>query len=343
MPFDLNEEQKEAAEHVGSPLLVRAGPGSGKTLVIIERIKFLLKNSKFNPSEIMCLTFSNKAAASIREKIETDEWVMENKIDVSSMQISTYHSFCRDFLMENVMATGLAMRGGILNRATFLVWGVQNIDKFGFDHHINIGNNANDVIEQMIDGVSTFNDELVTPEDLDKWVAEKTSDPSKIKDVEEYDFVHRLDNMNKVYKEYVKFKKKIDAMDYDDLIVKTYKVLSDKQNKHILEGIHSKYKHILVDEFQDNNFAQFSLVELMTHDGNLTAVGDPDQNIYRFQGAYTQIFDDFRKKFPNHKDVFLSKNYRNPESVINFSSQVIEQDGHRETPPVAYEAMNKKD
>ena len=347
MSFGLNDEQREAAEHTGSPLLVRAGPGSGKTMVIIERIKFLLKHCKLDPAEIMCLTFSNNAAASIREKIEADEWVMNEKVDVSSMQISTYHSFCRGFLLENIMATGQAMRGGILNRATFLVWGVQNIDRFNFDHHVTIGNNANEVIEQMIDGVSTFNDELVTPEELDAWITKKTSDPSQIKDVEEYDFVHRLDNMNKVYKEYVKFKKEIDAMDYDDLIVTMYRILSDDQNKHLLQGIRSKYRHILIDEFQDNNFAQFSLVDLMTnpdnfqHEGGITAVGDPDQNIYRFQGAYTEIFNHFRKKFPGHKDVFLSKNYRNPECVINFSSQVIKQDVHREVPPVAFEAKNQ--
>ena len=349
MPFELNDEQREAAEHKGSPLLVRAGPGSGKTMVIIERIKFLLKDCGLNPAEIMCLTFSNKAAASIREKIEEDEWVMEEKVDVSSMQVSTYHSFCREFLVENIMATGRAMRAGILNRATFLVWGVQNIDRFGFDHHVTIGNNANDVIEQMIDGVSTFSDELVKPEELDAWITKRKSDPSLIKDVEEYDFVHRLDNMNKVYKEYVKFKNDIDAMDYDDLIVTTYNILSDDQNKHLLQGIRSKYRHILVDEFQDNNFAQFSLVELMTNaenfplEGGITAVGDPDQNIYRFQGAYTEIFNHFRKKFTDHKDVFLSKNYRNPEAVINFSSQVIEQDAHREIPPVAFEAMSESD
>ena len=79
------------------------------------------------------------------------------------MQISTYHSFCRDFLLENTLSTGLGMHGGIVSRATFLVWGVQNMDRFAFDQHINIGNNANEIIEQMIDGVSNFNDELVSP------------------------------------------------------------------------------------------------------------------------------------------------------------------------------------
>ena len=162
--MELNEVQKQAVEHTGSPLLITAGPGSGKTAVITERVKFLM-NSGLKPSEILCLTFSEKAAEQLRTRLEQDEEVME-KIDISDMQISTYHSFCRKILFENTMATGLGMKKGIVDRATFLVWGVQNIDLFGFDSHIEIKNNASDIIEKMIDGISVFNDELVLPEEL---------------------------------------------------------------------------------------------------------------------------------------------------------------------------------
>ena len=122
----LDRVQMKAVEHTGSPLLVTAGPGSGKTRVMTERVKFLMK-SGLEPSEILCLTFSDKAASELRGRLEEDEEVKE-KIDISEMQISTYHAFCRNLLLENTTATGLGMRGGILDRSVFLVWGVQNID-----------------------------------------------------------------------------------------------------------------------------------------------------------------------------------------------------------------------
>ena len=166
MKFDA--EKLKAIEHTGSPLLVTAGPGSGKTRVITERIKFLIKTG-LKPSEILCLTFSEKAAADIKERVEDDKDIKE-KIDISEMEISTYHSFCRNLLLDNTTSTGLGMRGGVLDRPMFLVWGVRNIDKFKFDDHIEIGNNASDLIEKMIDGISVFNDELITPEKLENYV-----------------------------------------------------------------------------------------------------------------------------------------------------------------------------
>ena len=327
MKFD--KEKLLAIEHTGSPLLVTAGPGSGKTRVITERIKFLMKTG-LKPSEILCLTFSEKAANELKERLEGDEEIKE-KIDISEMEISTYHSFCRNFLINNTESTGLGMKGGILDRSMFLVWGVQSIDKFGFDDHIEIGNNAAELIEKMIDGISVFNDELITPDELQKYVDKKLKDKGLIKDVEEYDYIHLLNNLVKIYREYVKFKKEIDVMDYDDLIVEANQLLSNPKKPNVLKQAQEKYKHILVDEFQDNNYAQFSIVKKLGSKGNVTAVGDSDQNIYRFQGAYTEIFKDFKKTFPDHTEVLLAKNWRNPKHVITVSNQMLAQDKFRET------------
>jgi len=327
MQFD--KEKLKAIEHTGSPLLVTAGPGTGKTRVITERIKFLMKTG-IKPSEILCLTFSEKAANQLKERLQDDKEIKE-KIDISEMEISTYHSFCRNFLIENTESTGLGMKGGILDRPIFLVWGVQNIDKFKFDDHIEIGNNAAELIEKLIDGISVFNDELITPDELQSYVDKKLKDPELIKDIEEYDYIHMLDNLVKIYKEYVKFKKEIDVMDYDDLIVEANKLLSNKKKPNVLKRTQDKYKHILIDEFQDNNFAQFSIVKKLTSNGNVTVVGDADQNIYRFQGAYTEIFKDFKKTFPDHTEVLLAKNWRNPKHVISVSNQLLSQDKFRET------------
>ena len=325
MKFD--EEKLKAIEHMGSPLLVTAGPGSGKTRVITERIKFLMKTG-LKPSEILCLTFSEKAAQELKDRLENDEDIKE-KIDISEMQISTYHSFCRDLLLDNTTSTGLGMKGGILDRPVFLVWGVQNIDKFGFDNHIEIGNNAADLVEKMIDGISVFTDELVTPDELEKYVKSKLDDPGSMKDIEEAEYIHMLDNLVKMYKEYLKFKKENDIMDFDDLIIEANNLLGNKSKPHALNLAQQKYKHILIDEFQDNNFAQFSVVKKLAKNGNVTAVGDADQNIYRFQGAYTQIFEDFKKSFPDYTEVQLVKNWRNPQHVISLSNQLLEQDKYR--------------
>ena len=324
----LDGTQMKAVEHTGSPLLVTAGPGSGKTRVITERIKFLVKNG-LEPSEILCLTFSEKAASELRGRLEDDDEIKE-KFDISEMQISTYHAFCRNLLLENSTATGLGMRGGILDRSVFLVWGVQSIDDFNFDRHVVIGNNAYEIIEKMIDGISVFNQELITADELKNYVDKKLKDESKITDVEEYDYLHQMDNLVKVYKKYVEFKKKIDVMDYDDLIVEANRLLENKEQPHILKHVQEKFKHILIDEFQDNNFAQFDIVKKISKDGNVTAVGDADQNIYRFQGAYTQIFEDFKKTFQNYDEISLVKNYRNPKSVIKLSGELLAQDIFRD-------------
>jgi len=151
----------KAVKHTGSPLLVTAGPGSGKTRLVTERVKFLIKDG-LDPSEILCLTFSEKAASELRGRLEEDDEI-KGKVDISEMQISTYHAFCRNLLLENTIATGLGMKGGVLDRSVFLVWGVQNIDSFGFDRHVVIGNNAYDLIEKMVDGISVFNQELISP------------------------------------------------------------------------------------------------------------------------------------------------------------------------------------
>lgn len=327
MKFDT--EKLAAIEHLGSPLLVTAGPGSGKTRVITERIKFLMKTG-LKPSEILCLTFSEKAANELKERVQDDKDVKEI-IDISEMEISTYHSFCRRLLLDNTTQTGLGMKGGVIDRPMFLVWGVQNIDKFKFDEHIEIGNNASEIIEKMIDGISVFNDALITPEELESFVQKRLQDSSLMKDVEEVEYIHLLNNLVKIYKEYVKFKKEKDVMDFDDLIVESNKLLANKEKPHALKVAQEKYKHILIDEFQDNNYAQFAIVKKLVSNGNVTAVGDADQNIYRFQGAYTEIFQDFKKEFPDHTEVVLAKNWRNPKNVIAVSNQLLEQDTFRDT------------
>lgn len=329
----LDETQQRAVNHAGSPLLITAGPGSGKTRVITERIKFLI-DSNVKPSEILCLTFSEKATNEIRERLEDDDSI-RGVTDISEMEISTYHAFCRAILLENITSTGISMNGGIMERSVFLAWGVQNIDQFEFDEHIVMVNNEFGIIESMIDGISVFSQELISPETLQRYVQDKLTGASEIANDEEQEYIYQLNNLVKVYKKYVEFKKKIDVMDYDDLIVEANSLLSN--NSTVTESVRKKFKHILIDEFQDNNFAQFEIVKKISSDGNVTAVGDPDQNIYSFQGAYRGIFEDFRTTFPNFTEVVLENNYRNTPNVTALSNELLNQDPGREQKQIVSE------
>ena len=334
--MQVDSKQLKAIEHTGTPLLVTAGPGSGKTRVITERIKFLIRAQGLKPSDILCLTFSEKAASELKERLENDDDLED--IDISEMSIGTYHSFCYNLLLDNTIHTGLGMNGGILDPALALVWGVKNIDKFQFDSHVEIGNNATEVIQKMMDGISVFHDQLVPIEKLEGYVADKlksigdgnADNDDDTDTAENTEYIHLLGNLAKIYRHYQEFKKNTDVMDYDDLVVAANRLLGDGSTQSAtLRRLH-KYKHILIDEFQDNNFAQFSVVKKLVIKDGITAVGDADQNIYRFQGAYTEIFQDFKNTFANYTEITLTKNWRNPKSVIDLTGQLLRQDKHRE-------------
>lgn len=329
-----NKEQLQAITYDKGPLLVAAGPGSGKTAVITERVKFLLTKKKVKPTEILCLTFSEKGAREMKTRLE------KMKIDTADIQISTYHSFCNKILHDFSMISGIGT-GRLVSRASFLVWGLENIDSFGFDSWIEIKSNPAELIEKMIDGISTFKDELIEPDEIQKYVKKELAKVTKKTDAEIIQDLHNLDNLIKIYRKYDAYKRKQGVLDFDDLIVLTNQLLDDKSKKHVLNHLQNTYKHILVDEFQDNNFAQFSIVKKLVTKGHITAVGDDDQSIYRFQGSYPEIFADFMRSFKNSKMILLKKNYRNIPSVVDLSGQLLKQDQNRKRKPIVSTKKNK--
>lgn len=310
MSVNLNFEQKQAVTHSGSPLLVIAGPGSGKTRVIIERVMHLVR-SGIKPSEILCLTFSEKAAEEMKQRLE-------KLIDIAEMEISTFHSFAKEVLDDNVLDSGVGMSSGVIKRSAQLVWGLKHIDDFKLEH-LEIGNNAVELIESIIDGISTFKDELISPEELQEYIDVKLK---KEISEEEKDFFLKLSDLCKVYFKYQAFQRSKAVIDFDDMVVQTTTLFKRKPN--VLMKYQKRFKHVLVDEFQDNNFAQLELVKMITKDGNVTVVGDDDQSIYRFQGAYLTNFKDFQSYFPKTTVVVLNRNYRNPQNIVNLASQLLE-------------------
>ena len=308
MEVTLDPEQRRAVEYDGGrPLLVVAGPGSGKTRVLTERVRHLVEQGKAKPEEILCLTFTDKAAREMSKRLEA------RGMDVSSMDIGTFHSFARKVLSDNELETGLDIHGGVLEKAEAGVWAINHIDDFDLQS-VKIGNNAHGVMKSIMDGISSFAKALCTPDDIDKYVDEKGDGANE----DEKEDILALADLSKVYRAYQKFKRRMHVVDYDDMVSEAIRLFKIKHS--ICNRYRNRYKHILVDELQDNNFAQFALVRLLASDGNITGVGDGDQSIYSFQGAYRGIFDEFRRAFKGTEIVNLTTNYRSTENIVRLTN-----------------------
>jgi DNA helicase II / ATP-dependent DNA helicase PcrA len=305
--MSLNPAQETAVKTCGIQLIL-AGPGSGKTKVITEKILHLLDQS-IPPSQILALTFSDKAAAEMSDRIEKQRPHLD-------LDIHTFHSFCLQILKENVLASGLSVSGGIISRTNQLVWGLRNIDAFGFEH-IKVGNNAAEIIKAVIDGISAFRDELITPDILGEYLEKKQS--AKIDD-DEREYLLLLTDLLKVYRAYEQYKRDETLIDFDDMIHGAVSLF--RTDPVIRSSYRSRYKYILVDEFQDTNFAQLELIKEIAGD-NLCVVGDDDQTIYRFRGAYLTNIQDFKEWAATHAETLLEQNYRNSKAILTLAVQLM--------------------
>ena len=315
----LNPKQQEAVTTPGIQLIL-AGPGSGKTRVITEKILHLIGNGAA-PGEILALTFSEKAAREMEERLE-------KALGVASAELSvqTFHSFCLQVLEDNVLDSGINFSSGLINRTNQLVWGLRNIDRFGFEH-IEVGNNATDVIESIIDGISRFRDELIAPADLEAYLADKLDSAED----EELIYCQKLQDLLRVYVAYEEYKRSETLLDYDDMIHETVRLFERKP--HILAQYRRRYRYVLVDEFQDTNFAQLELIKHLGGE-HLCVVGDDDQTIYRFRGAYYGNFDDFRQWYADHRQTLLDQNYRNTNTILNAALHLMEEAPNRQEKPL---------
>jgi DNA helicase-2/ATP-dependent DNA helicase PcrA len=309
--MQLNPRQQEAVTTTGIQCVL-AGPGSGKTRVITEKIVHLIEQGAA-PGEILALTFSDKAAREMAERLEKSLGTVG-----SDIAVHTFHSFCLQVLEDNVLDSGISFSSGIISRTNQLVWGLQNIDEFGFEH-IEVGNNAPRVITSLIDGISRLRDELITPAELDAYLCEKECQ-SDGDDGEERLFYGKLRDLLRVYEAYERFKRLGMLLDFDDMIHETVRLFERKPP--ILALYKRRYRYILVDEFQDTNYAQLALIKQLAGD-QLCVVGDDDQTIYRFRGAYFGNFDDFSQSYPDHRVTLLDENYRNSRTILAAALQLM--------------------
>lgn len=290
----LNPAQQEAVYHVDGPLLLLAGAGSGKTRVLTHRIAYMIEEAGINPWNIMAITFTNKAAGEMRERV--DKIVSFGAEDV---WVSTFHSSCVRILRRF-------------------------IDKLGYDRNFTIYD-ADDQKVVMRDVCKRLN--------IDTKVYKERSLMSAISSAkdeligpEEYQMQHPGDfakqRIAQVYKEYQAVLKKNNALDFDDLIFKTVELF--RNNADVLEYYQERFKFIMVDEYQDTNTAQFKFVSLLASKyRNLCVVGDDDQSIYKFRGANIYNILNFEQEYPDARVIKLEQNYRSTKNILNAANEVI--------------------
>jgi DNA helicase-2/ATP-dependent DNA helicase PcrA len=313
----LNKEQLEAINHKNGPLLVIAGAGTGKTTVITERIKKIIFEELAKPSEILALTFTEKAAREMEERVDT-----ALPYGYTQMWISTFHSFCDRILRSEALHIGLDPRYRLMTEAETIYLLKKNLFKFDLNYFRPLGNPTK-FLGGMLTHFSRLQDEDVSPTDYSSWVKDKTQMLNAKSSEEEKIELEKWKELAGAYRTYEELKVKEGVMDYGDLIVKTLKIF--KERKNILKNYQEQFKYILVDEFQDTNFAQNELVKLLAKDdGNITVVADDDQSIYRFRGAAVSNVIQFRKSFPKTKVIVLTKNYRSTAEILDRSYDLIQ-------------------
>ncbi|MFD1037101.1 DNA helicase PcrA [Virgibacillus byunsanensis] len=295
----LNKEQQEAVKHTEGPLLIMAGAGSGKTRVLTHRIAYLLGEKEVSPRNVLAITFTNKAAREMRERVK-------KLVGMGSDQIwvSTFHSMCVRILRRDIDRIGYSRNFTILDSSDQLSAIKQilknlNIDPKKFEPRA------------MLGSISSAKNELITPEEYSKNVG---------------DFFER--QVAQVYEKYQKMLHKNQSLDFDDLIMQTIHLF--KRIPEVLEYYQRRFQYIHVDEYQDTNHAQYYLVkQLASRFQNLCVVGDSDQSIYGWRGADISNILSFEKDYPSSRTVFLEQNYRSTKSILAAANKVIEKNTGR--------------
>ncbi|WP_212647598.1 UvrD-helicase domain-containing protein [Brachybacterium massiliense] len=300
----LNPAQREAVEHRGSPLLIVAGAGSGKTRVLTRRIAHLLRSGEAMPGEILAITFTNKAAAEMRERVGELVGPVAR-----SMWVSTFHSACVRILRRDAAAAGLKSSFTIYDSADSL----RLITTIAKDLELDTKKHAPRALASRI---STLKNDLVDPIDFADQ-AESAKNPFER-------------TLARIYTNYTERLRQANAVDFDDLIGLTVTLL--RENPAIREGYRRRFRHLLVDEYQDTNTAQYQLVRELVGDdprADLTVVGDSDQSIYAFRGATIRNIVEFEQDFPTARTIVLEQNYRSTQNILSAANSVIEENSGR--------------
>ncbi|OGG14756.1 hypothetical protein A2773_04035 [Candidatus Gottesmanbacteria bacterium RIFCSPHIGHO2_01_FULL_39_10] len=312
----LNKEQLEAVQHGEGPLLIIAGAGTGKTTVITERIKRLITQELAKPSQILALTFTQKAAREMEERVD-----ILMPYGYTQMWISTFHSFCERVIRQEAIHIGLNPGFKLISDTDATLLLRKNLFQLDLDYFRPLGNPTK-FIGGMLNHFSRLQDEDVSPKQYLVWAQSQKSKVKSQNEDEKLEIKKYLE-LAQAYEGYSKLKIKESLMDYGDLISNT--LLLFRSRKNILKVYQDQFKFILVDEFQDTNIAQNELLLLLSSQNkNITAVADDDQSIYKFRGAAVSNVISFRKNFPKSKLVILIRNYRSTQEILDKSYRLIQ-------------------
>jgi len=315
----LTEQQRAAVTHERGPLLIVAGAGTGKTAVITRRIAWLVTGRRAKPAEILALTFTDKAAAEMEERV--DILVPYGYTDV---RISTFHAFGDRLLRDHALDLGLAPDFRILTKAEQVIFFRERLFEFPLDYYRPLGDPTR-YVEGMLALISRAKDEDITPAEYvaftDTVVAQAASDPS---DKELAEHARRQREIALTYKRYQELLAAEGCVDFGDLITLSLKLL--REHPTILAECQQQFKHIMVDEFQDTNYAQFQLVRLLAAadpEPNVAVVGDDDQSIYKFRGAAISNILNFMDVYPGVRQIVLTTNYRSHQAILDTALRLI--------------------
>lgn len=308
----LNKEQKEAVFFEDGPLLIIAGAGSGKTTVITERIKHLIFKKNIKSDEILALTFTEKSALEMEERID-----VALPYGYGQMWISTFHAFCDRVLRNDAFHIGLDPSYSLATESQIILFLKKKLFKFNLNYFRPLGN-PNKFILGLLQHFNRLKDEDVNPQDYLKY-AKLLKEKNEIDSME----LEKINELVNAYQTYENLKVEKSVMDFSDLISNTLKLF--RLRKNVLKEYQQKFKYILIDEFQDTNYAQNTLAILLAGEKqNITVVGDDDQAIYRWRGAAISNMIQFKQNFPKAKIITLIKNYRSTETILDASYKLIQ-------------------
>ena len=309
---DLNPAQRRAVTHSGSPLLIIAGAGSGKTRVLTRRIAHLIATRRARPGEILAITFTNKAAAEMRERVAALIGPVGER-----MWVSTFHSACVRILRREHEAAGLRSTFSIYDAADSTRLVTLVVRELGVD-------SKRFTPKAFAHRISDLKNELVTPEDFAERAV--TSNPFER-------------HLAEVYRAYQARLGAANALDFDDLIMRAVRLLQTRPA--VAEMYRRRFRHILIDEYQDTNHAQYVLVRELVGGpgtsgagsplppGELTVVGDSDQSIYAFRGATIRNIEEFEEDYPTARTILLEQNYRSTQNILDAANAVIARNSGR--------------
>jgi DNA helicase-2/ATP-dependent DNA helicase PcrA len=301
----LNKEQRRAVEHKGGPLLIVAGAGTGKTRVITCRIAHLIESKQVLPEEILALTFTDKAAGEMEDRV--DDLL---SLGYADLWISTFHSFCERVLRQNGLDIGIPGNFKLVDQTAAWLLVRKNMERFKLKYYKPLGNPTK-FIHALLSHFSRCKDQAVSPKDYLRYAKGDVAEKEKAREIA------------RAYQTYQNLLLENNLLDFGDLLNYTLNLFVNRPA--VLARYQKRFAHILVDEFQDTNWIQYELVKLLAFPkNNLAVCADDDQAIYRWRGASFANILQFQKDFPECEIAALTRNYRSCQNILDLSHRFIQ-------------------